>query len=468
MARITEISHGACETLTATRQPVTTHEGKWPWMGVLALLLSIAVVGCAAPGPSASSPELVGSGWRQPSALAPVDSFDDYVSKIHRELQVHRLPFDASRQDIELAMVAPFRTPPGPACSSSKPRGVAILIHGLSDTAFAMRDLARSLSAQCLESRALLLPGHGTREADLMAVDHQDWLTHVQAAVKQARREHDFVVVAGFSLGAALALAVAAEHPGDVDAVIGLSPAYRIRASFLARQAWWIAPFRPWLHTLPRQEFARYGAMPTQGIASTMSVLGVMDARIRRIGAVRMPWFVVQSEDDEVVDVAENRRFFDVYAGHQRSRLVNYVSGPSRLADNARTVWLPAAHTQLRVVGMSHLAVHTAPENTHYGISGTYRNCGTAAFREAREVVACQKAAEVWYGVGGQSPPPGQAGARATFNPHYADMEHRIGEFLEQALVTAHERKNSCNTTQHSAPCDMPRQAQAATTGFRR
>jgi predicted esterase len=38
----------------------------------------------------------------------------------------------------------------------------------------------------------------------------------VEAAVAQARRESERVVLAGFSLGAALALAVAAESPERV------------------------------------------------------------------------------------------------------------------------------------------------------------------------------------------------------------------------------------------------------------
>jgi hypothetical protein len=65
-----------------------------------------------------------------------------------------------------------------------------------------------------------------------------------------------------------------------------------------------------------------------------------------------------------------------------------------------------------------------------YGVSGTYRNCGSTPYREEHEIRSCRQAEQVWYGVGGQSPPPGEAGARATFNPHYADLERRIGEFL--------------------------------------
>ena len=96
------------------------------------------------------------------------------------------------------------------------------------------------------------------------------------------------------------------------------------------------------------------------------------------------------------------------------------------------SIWLPAASPSLRVVGISHLAVHVSPGNPHYGESGTYRNCGRPPLRTEDQVLACKQAQRVWYGVGGQSPPAGEAGARATFNPHHADLERRIGEFLDR------------------------------------
>ncbi|MFN9744081.1 MAG: alpha/beta hydrolase [Betaproteobacteria bacterium] len=400
---------------------------------LVAAALSTLLQGCATSGDVAPPPELASSGWSDPATLAPVADFDAYVSGVTEELRKHRLPFDPSVADAELNLVAPFRMPPGPTCKPGERRGIAVLVHGLSDSAFAMRDVAASLARQCFESRVLLLPGHGTRPADLMVVDHEDWLGHVQAAVSQAARESDFVVMAGFSLGAALALTVAADSPGEVDAVIGLSPAYRIRSTLLARQARWIAAFRPWLNAGTQVEFARYAAMPTRGIASTMATLGRMDARVDGRGALRVPWLVVQSEDDEVVDVAGNRQFFTANAGDARSVLLNYFSAaPTPTpASGDRVVWLPAADEPFRVVGLSHLSVHIAPDNPHYGVTGSYRNCGSVPFRQEHEILACRKAERVWYGVSGQSPPAGEAGARATFNPHYADLERRIGRFLD-------------------------------------
>jgi len=395
--------------------------------------------GCASKESVAPRPELLSSGWRDASAVAPVADFDAYVAGLTQELRTHRLPFAPSMADAELRSVVPFRSPPGPGCPPGAPRGIAVLVHGLSATAFAMRDLASTFSRLCFESRVLLLPGHGTRPADLMVVDHRDWLAHVDAAVAQANRENDQVVLAGFSLGAALALAVAAESPDKVDAVIGLSPAYRLRSNTLARQARWVAAFRPWLDLGPREDFARYGAMPTRGIASTMAVLGRMERQVRRAGAVKSPWLVVQSEDDEVVDVAGNREFFAASARDPRSVFVNYFSQRPKETFSQSVTWLPAAHDALRVVGLSHLALHISPDNPHYGITGTYRNCGSTPFRKEQEIRACKEASQVWYGVGGQSPPPGEAGARATFNPHYPDLERRIGEFLSQVDGRSHK-----------------------------
>jgi alpha-beta hydrolase superfamily lysophospholipase len=399
---------------------------------LLAIILSTLLLGCSSTGDVPPRPELVSSGWRKPASFAPVADFETYIRDVSQELRTHRLPFVASMADAELGKVVPFRLPPDQGCKKSAPRGIAVLVHGLSDTAFAMRDLAETLAKQCFEARALLLPGHGTRPADLMVVDHHDWLSHVEAALRQARAESPFVVVAGFSLGAALALTAATKSPDNVDAVIGLAPAYRIRSNFLARQARWIATFRPWLDLGPREDFARYGAMPTRGIASTMAALGTMESQIRQRGPIQTPWMVVQSEDDEVVDVAWNRQFFDANALNTHSLLLNYFSNPPQRTASDRSVWLAASDTSMRVVGLSHLAVHISPENPHYGESGTYRNCGSPPFRTEEQVRACKQAQRVWYGVGGQSPPAGEAGARATFNPHYRDLERRIGEFLDR------------------------------------
>ncbi len=136
---------------------------------ILGMLLSVLLLGCSFNSDLPLRPELVKSCWGDPSALLPTADFETYVRNVSQELRTHRLPFDVSRSDAELAKVAPFKIPPGSACKTGTPRCIVVLVHGLSDTTFAMRDLAMTFAKQCFESRAVLLPGHGTRPADLMA-----------------------------------------------------------------------------------------------------------------------------------------------------------------------------------------------------------------------------------------------------------------------------------------------------------
>ena len=149
------------------------------------IALSTLLVGGMSTSCTPPPTEHAGSGWSASSALAPVADVDADAEGMPRALSSHRLPFDAAMADAALSSVAPVRIRPGPRCQRETPRGIAVLVHGLSDTARVMRDLAVSFSRQWFGSRVLLRPAHRTRPDDLMRVDHRDWLAHVQAAVLQ-------------------------------------------------------------------------------------------------------------------------------------------------------------------------------------------------------------------------------------------------------------------------------------------
>jgi carboxylesterase len=76
------------------------------------------------------------------------------------------------------------------------------LIHGLGGTAATMEPLARLLEARGHEVGTVTLPGHGTDPEDLVGIGWSEWL----AAVPHSE------VLVGQSMGASLALTVAAVH----------------------------------------------------------------------------------------------------------------------------------------------------------------------------------------------------------------------------------------------------------------
>lgn len=91
---------------------------------------------------------------------------------------------------------------------ATAPRGVVVLLHGLTDSPYSVRHLARHLSEQGLVSVAPRLPGHGTVPAGLTDAHWEQWLAVTRLAVREARRQvpHGPLYLLGYSNGGALAL----------------------------------------------------------------------------------------------------------------------------------------------------------------------------------------------------------------------------------------------------------------------
>jgi len=113
-----------------------------------------------------------------------------------------------------------------------RPRAVALLLHGLSDSPYSLRSIALTLQRQGMIVMVLRLPGHGTVPAALDSVHWQDW----QAAVRMAARHVEthypdlpFWIV-GYSMGAALAVEYSLDgllhgHHRQPDGLVLVSPA---------------------------------------------------------------------------------------------------------------------------------------------------------------------------------------------------------------------------------------------------
>lgn len=91
-----------------------------------------------------------------------------------------------------------------------------LFLHGITGSPAAWFPIARSMSRHGISVSVPLLPGHGTRWQDLNATTWSDWLEVAKAEVQTLSRTHSRVVVAGLSMGGALALALgASDCPPD-------------------------------------------------------------------------------------------------------------------------------------------------------------------------------------------------------------------------------------------------------------
>lgn len=409
-------------------------------------LVGAALGGCGAPGggpDKAPAAEFEPAGWLDPGDVLDAADFDDYARRVGALVDVHRLSFDPDDAVRENRLVAPREYPPGPDCDA--PRAVALLVHGLSDAAYSMVDVAEALARRCVLARTMLLPGHGTRAGDLLVVDDADWRDAVRHLARQASAEHETVLLGGVSLGAVLALDVALgpaddrdsgdEPPIDVDALLALSPAYALPNWRWVRFAFLLRPFLPWLDEDRRDDWARHEAIPTRAIAATANAVGHLRVRLDATGEVDIPWMLVQSRDDGVIDPAANRALFAERARAPGSLLVEI--GRGRRPDDldagsvATAVWLRGDDPALRTDGVSHAGVHIRPENPHWGIDGDYRSCGENLSRDRAAVAACLEDPGVLYSLDARSLPASTPSARPTFNPAFDELEALIARFLD-------------------------------------
>ncbi len=95
------------------------------------------------------------------------------------------------------------------------PEGV-LLIHGLGGTPTEMKSVAKGLNKAGFTVYGMQMAGHCGSEADLIATTWQDWYASVEAAHDRLRARCQTVFAAGLSMGAVMAMYLAARRPGEV------------------------------------------------------------------------------------------------------------------------------------------------------------------------------------------------------------------------------------------------------------
>ena len=104
----------------------------------------------------------------------------------------------------------------------------ALLVHGMTGTPTEMQMLAKGLNREGFTVYAVQLAGHCGTTQDLMQTRWQDWLASVESGLARLSGQVDRVVVVGLSMGALLALLVAASSGRQIAGVCALSPTLRL------------------------------------------------------------------------------------------------------------------------------------------------------------------------------------------------------------------------------------------------
>jgi len=160
---------------------------------------------------------------------------------------------------------------------ASRPRGAALLLHGLSDSPYSLRAVGEELRNRGFYVLGLRLPGHGTVPGALIPTRWRDWREAVRIGARRAagRANGGPFVIVGYSNGAPLAVDYtlgALEDDADPlpSRLVLFSPALGIsRAAGFARFQRWMARIPGlhklgWTEILPEYDPYKYNSFPIE------------------------------------------------------------------------------------------------------------------------------------------------------------------------------------------------------------
>ena len=176
------------------------------------------------------------------------------------------------------------------------PRGAVVFLHGLTDSPYSLRHIARRYRELGFVAVAIRLPAHGTVPGALTDVEWEDWAAATRLAVREARRRagpSTPLHIVGFSNGGALAVKYALDALDDErlpkpDRLILISPMIGItsfaRFVGLAALPAMLPAFAKaaWLGILPEFNPFKYNSFPVNGARQSRLLTVALQARIAR------------------------------------------------------------------------------------------------------------------------------------------------------------------------------------------
>ncbi len=187
------------------------------------------------------------------------------------------------------------------------PVGAVVLLHGLTDSPYSLRHIARRYRDAGFIAVAIRMPAHGTVPAALTDVEWQDWDAATRLSVREARRRagpDTPLHIVGFSNGGALAMkyaldALADDRMARPDRLILISPMIGItsfaRFVGIASLPALLPAFAKaaWLGLLPEFNPFKYNSFPVNGARQshrlTVALREQMTAAARDGRLARLP-----------------------------------------------------------------------------------------------------------------------------------------------------------------------------------
>ncbi len=181
----------------------------------------------------------------------------------------------------------------------------ALVIHGFTGCPQSMRPVAEAFAAAGYTVELPRLPGHGTTVEDMAGTGWPDWTAAVEEIYADLAARTDSVVVVGLSMGGALTLHLAAEHPEIAGIVLVNAVAEADDFAPLVEQAKALLSSGERFMTGVSNDVADPDvvelAYPSMRLTSLISLGEATVTLKQRIGTIAQPALVMRSAVDHVV-----------------------------------------------------------------------------------------------------------------------------------------------------------------------
>lgn len=302
-------------------------------------------------------------------------SFKEYIARCQANIIEKRKDLkNKENSQLILSANAPFEMLPNKEVMlARKKKFGALLIHGLLDSPFSLRDVAFSLASHGILSRAVLLPGHGTEPSDLLHVDFRQWVDTVAYGLESLLQEVDNVYLIGYSTGAALSLYHALKQ-NNIAGIILLAPAIKIKTPVDFVVAWHKMRKRnhfnkEWIYQEAEDDYAKYQSIAFNPVLQVSKLIDTVRG-LQQNHSIECPMLMIISREDEIISSDRAINFFTSYK-HPESKLLLYTSYKHAHMD-LRILPRATHYPKLNIKHFSHIAIPFAPNNIHYGQQGDY------------------------------------------------------------------------------------------------
>lgn len=341
-------------------------------------------------------------------------TFSDYASHYRQIVQQGRKQsgFFANTQLIDA--VSPFEW-----VHPSASYGI-LMLHGLLESPFLIRDIAHYFYQQKYSVRGLLLPGHATAPGDLLNTSAKSWQQccdfGIQSMVNDQQLKGFYLL--GVSTGGALSLLAAYQQKIEkLKGIILFSPAIRVRHyrhvySQISGVLSLFCSRAKWIYKGEEKDFARYCSLPFYAADQVYRLTKKIAQQSHK--DLSYPLFMTVSTEDAVVSCSHNINYFKQQR-HPDSRMIVYSSKP-RHDEDLRVRFINSTHPKEHILHYPHIALHVSPNNVHYGRQGDY------------EIMIKKNRQQKFYGeVTRQG-----VTHRLSYNPDFDNLMSQIKAFVEK------------------------------------